>query len=147
MPWLSSPVRASRRLASISAARLAGQADLGGPEDDVQHDRQDGGRRDRHRDDVAPGRVDRGQDRSGVPVDLEDRRDAAVDLDRDVLLEDLGPGREVRGRGLARVGRLDGRGDRLALDRLGDVVVEPEVPATELGDLAEQDRAIAAPRP
>ena len=44
-----------------------------------------------------------------------------------------------------RVGGLDRRGDRLALDGLRDVVVEPEVPATELGELAVQDRAVRRP--
>ncbi len=124
---------------------LAGQARLGRPEDEVQQAGQDERRDEGDEQDVASIGVDRLEDRRRVAVDLEDRRDGSAELDRDVLLEDLGAGGKFGRRRLAAVGRFDGRGDRAVLDGLGDVVVDAQVPAAQLGPFAEQDGPVGCP--
>ena len=69
--------------------RLALEAPVGGPEDEVQEHRQDRGREAGDADDPVAGRVGRVEDRRRVAVDLEDRADVAIGRDREVLLEDV----------------------------------------------------------
>ena len=140
VPWLSRPVRASRRPAStrarvwrVSRRWVAWKMKYSSRPSDDRGGHDDQG-------DLA-GRVGDGvQDRLGVAVDLEDGRERVVRArDRHVLLEQLAVGREAGGRRVGVVGADDRGRDLAGVEGGLEVVVGSQVLAPQVRPVAVQD--------
>ncbi len=102
--------------------RLAGQAALGGPEDEEQQGGRDQRGGQGHEHDVASDGRESIEDRHGIAPDPDDTEDLAVDREREVLAQQR-RGAEGIGTGLGRLGRKDHR-PGLAADGQGEVATD-----------------------